>query len=126
MADCINKIHPMQQNLILSSLSETKVARSTKVPTKDMHKIGSSKDAETVLRLLCSSDIELREKVNRLFLNRENKVTGWFPVSKGGISGTVVDMKLVFSVALKCLASGIIVAHNHPSGNLKPSESDLS
>ncbi|MCB4800382.1 JAB domain-containing protein, partial [Neotamlana laminarinivorans] len=48
-----------------------------------------------------------------------------YPLSKGGVSGTVVDAKLVFSVALKCNASSIVIAHNHPSGNLKPSEADL-
>ena len=47
-------------------------------------------------------------------------------MSKGGVSGTFVDAKLVFSVALKCNASSIIIAHNHPSSNLNPSEADKS
>ena len=51
---------------------------------------------------------------------------GIYPLSKGGVTGTVVDAKLVFSVALKCNASNLIIAHNHPSGNLKPSEADKS
>ena len=59
-----------------------------------------------------------------MLLNRANKVLGIYPVSKGGVSGTLVDPKLIFSVALKCNASSIILAHNHPSGNLFPSEND--
>ena len=45
-------------------------------------------------------------------------------MSTGGITGTVVDIRLLLSVALKTAATGIILAHNHPSGNLKPSEAD--
>jgi DNA repair protein RadC len=47
-------------------------------------------------------------------------------MSKGGITGTVVDVRLIFAVALKCNACGIIVSHNHPSGNAKPSDADIS
>ena len=48
-----------------------------------------------------------------------------FILSQGGIAGTVVDLKLLFSVALKCVASGIIIFHNHPSGTTIPSTSDI-
>jgi DNA repair protein RadC len=68
--------------------------------------------------------IELQEEFKILLLNRANNVLGIYNLSKGGTSGTVVDAKLVFSVALKCNASSIIIAHNHPSGNLTPSEAD--
>jgi DNA repair protein RadC len=61
-----------------------------------------------------------------LLLNRNNQVLGVYSLSKGGVSGTFVDAKLVFSVALKCNASSIIIAHNHPSENLTPSEADKS
>jgi DNA repair protein RadC len=59
-----------------------------------------------------------------LFLNRSNKVINRMKLSQGGISGTVTDVRLVMKRALEYLASGIIVCHNHPSGNLNPSESD--
>ncbi|MCM8569536.1 JAB domain-containing protein [Gramella jeungdoensis] len=68
--------------------------------------------------------IELQEEFKILLLNRSNHVLGIYPISRGGVSGTLVDPKLVFSVALKCNASNIILAHNHPSGNLKPSKAD--
>lgn len=50
---------------------------------------------------------------------------GIYTLSKGGISGTMVDVKLLLSVALKCVASHIVVVHNHPSGNLTPSRADV-
>ncbi len=59
-------------------------------------------------------------------LNRANHVIGWFNVSIGGVASTVVDPKVIFSAALKCNASGIILSQNHPSGNLKPSDADLA
>lgn len=69
--------------------------------------------------------IQLLEEFKVLLLNRNNIVLGIYQVSKGGIAGTVVDPKLIFGVALKSVASSIILAHNHPSGNLKPSPEDL-
>ena len=69
--------------------------------------------------------IQLLEEFKVLLLNRNNIVLGIYQVSKGGIAGTVVDPKLIFGVALKAVASSIILAHNHPSGNLKPSPEDI-
>jgi DNA repair protein RadC len=70
--------------------------------------------------------IQLQEEFKVLLLNRANIVLGIYNMSKGGVSGTIVDVKLLLTAALKSNASGIIVAHNHPSGNLKPSDNDLS
>jgi DNA repair protein RadC len=70
------------------------------------------------------SAIELKEYFFMILLNRANKVIGYYKLSEGGISGTVVDLRLAFGTALKGLASGIIMAHNHPSGNICPSEED--
>ncbi len=61
-----------------------------------------------------------------LLLNRSNKIIDKKCISTGGVSGTVVDAKLIFKYALENLASGIIMFHNHPSGNLKPSQQDIS
>jgi DNA repair protein RadC len=60
-----------------------------------------------------------------LLLNRGNMVMKKHQVSFGGVSGTVVDPKIIFKIALENLASGIILVHNHPSGQLRPSEADL-
>jgi len=59
-----------------------------------------------------------------LFLNRSNKVINRLKIRQGGISGTVTDVRMIMKKAIENLASGIIVCHNHPSGNLSPSESD--
>ena len=69
--------------------------------------------------------IEMVEQFKIMLLNRANKVLGIFEVSTGGVSGTSADPKIIFAAALKGNASSIILAHNHPSGNLKPSEADL-
>jgi DNA repair protein RadC len=59
-----------------------------------------------------------------LFLNNSNKVISKSQLSKGGISGTIVDVRLVFKLALENGATGLILCHNHPSGNLQPSDAD--
>lgn len=69
-------------------------------------------------------DLE-KEEFWVIFLNRANSVIKKMPISSGGISGTTVDPRIIFKEAIACLASGIVLIHNHPSGNLKPSESDL-
>ena len=68
--------------------------------------------------------IEHIEEFKLLLMNRSNSVLGILAVSKGGLSGTVTDVRLIYQGAIKANASGIIVCHNHPSGNLNPSESD--
>ena len=109
-----------------NTLCEIKVTYSSKTKVSDRIKISSSASAAELLRAIWSDNLELREEFNVLLLNRANHVIGWFNVSLGGVASTVVDPKVIFSVALKCNASGIILSHNHPSGNLNPSEADLN
>lgn len=88
-------------------------------------KVNHSNDSfKILLNTWNKNTIELQEEFKILLLNRSNGVLGIYPLSKGGVSGTFVDAKLIFSVALKCNASNIILSHNHPSGNLNPSEAD--
>lgn len=115
----------MQTNLLTSNLAEIKITYSSTVKFKDRQKVSSSEDAVEALRAIWSDTLELREECNLLLLNRANRVLGWYRASQGGTAGTIIDPKLVFGVALKCNACGIIIAHNHPSGNTKPSQSDL-
>ena len=89
-------------------------------------KIKTSKDAADLFRSIWDADIlDICESVICIFLNRQNNTIGWFKVSQGGLSGTVVDNRLILVTALNCLALGIILCHNHPSGNLQPSEADM-
>jgi len=116
----------MQPNLLNYNLAEIQVSYRTTVKASERRKITNSKDSESVFREIWSDSMELKEEFYILLLNRANKVLGWYKVSEGGMSGTVVDPKLIFSTALKGLASSIILSHNHPSGNLKPSEQDIT
>jgi len=84
--------------------------------------------AEQAYRLLMDqwdeNKLEFVEQAKMLILNKANRVLGITNLSTGGITGTVIDPKLVFIAALKANASFIILAHNHPSGNLNPSPQD--
>lgn len=95
--------------------------------TKDKRvKINNSDSAYLILLSSWNKNtIELQEEFKVLLLNNANEVLGVQNLSKGGTKGTYVDVKLLFAIALKACASGIIIAHNHPSGTLEPSESDM-
>ena len=84
------------------------------------------KSSETVYKLFhpLMGDLE-HEEFWLLMLNRANRVLGRFKVSQGGLSGTVIDTRIILKKALDNLASSIIVCHNHPSGNKQPSDADL-
>jgi DNA repair protein RadC len=93
---------------------------------KDTIKIRSSKDSYDVIINSWNADtLQLQEEFKVILLNRSNTVLGIYPLSRGGVSGTIIDMKLLFSVALKCISSSMIIVHNHPSGSLTPSNADL-
>jgi DNA repair protein RadC len=67
----------------------------------------------------------LQERFIAMYMNRANRVIGIFDMAQGGITSTIVDIRLLISVALKTAATGIILCHNHPSGNLQPSSNDI-
>ncbi len=109
----------------IKGVSEVTLSYKTKVNPKDRTKVTSSKDAYQLLFDSWNKNtIEHVEEFKLLLMNRSNAVLGILSVSKGGISGTVTDIRLIFQGALKSNASGIIICHNHPSGNAYPSESD--
>ena len=107
-------------------IAEIQLSYKSTVKASQRPKITGSKEAYAILLQDWHKDyIEFVEQFKILLLNRANKVLGVFEVSTGGVSGTVADPKLIFAAAIKANASGIILAHNHPSGNLQPSQSDL-
>jgi len=79
---------------------------------------------DAILPVWNSGAIEYIEEAKIILLNRANEILGVYELSKGGISGTIVDIRIILGVALKCNASAIVLLHNHPSGNLQPSEPD--
>ena len=84
----------------------------------------SRKSFELILQKWEQDRIEMQEEVKVLLLNRNNKVLGIYALAKGGITSCVEDVRIILAVALKALATGIILVHNHPSGNLQPSADD--
>lgn len=107
-------------------VAEIQLSYKSNVKPSLRPKITSSRDAHEVLkRVWNDSVIELCEQFKVIFTNRANKVLGIFEVSTGGIAGTVADPKLIFVAALKAGATGLILSHNHPSGNLTPSHADI-
>ncbi len=88
----------------------------------DAGQIRCSKDAADIFQPLLS-DLH-HEEFWILFLNRSNRVIDRMKLSQGGISGTVTDVRIIMKKAVEFLASAIIVCHNHPSGNLNPSDAD--
>ena len=106
-------------------VAEIQLTYNNKVKAKDRPQIMSSRDAYWVLESNWSDQMGLVEEFNILLLDRSNRVLGMCPISKGGVSGTVVDLKIVFAAAIKSRASSIILAHCHPSGNLSPSQADI-
>jgi DNA repair protein RadC len=110
-------------NLFNYDIAEIQVSYSLKVKAKNRPVVTSSKDSYDIF-IRVFDNIEYTEKMYAMFLNRANRVLGVRMISSGGIAGTVCDPKNVFQVALKANASSIILCHNHPSGNLRPSDAD--
>jgi DNA repair protein RadC len=108
----------------MNIVSEIKLTYVRKV--KNQPQITSSDSAYNVLRENWDNGvIDLKEEFKVLILNRANKVQTIYPVSNGGTAGTIVDMKLIFAATLLNAGSAIILCHNHPSGSLTPSSSDI-
>ena len=86
-------------------------------------KVTGSKDAADAFRIFWPA-YEHIEFSYLLMLNRQNQILGYHQLSKGGMTGAVVDVRVIFQVALKASCTSIIIAHNHPSGNLDVSDAD--
>jgi DNA repair protein RadC len=108
-----------------TKVSEVELIYKSKVKASERPRISDSREAYALLMFHWDQGkIELIEEFKVIFLNQTNKVLGIFNVSSGGITGTVADPRLIFSAALKASACNIMLAHSHPSGNLKPSRAD--
>jgi DNA repair protein RadC len=102
---------------------ELKVVLNGYVPT---HQIRTSQDLyHYALSVIDKNTLALNENFYVIFLNRSNHVSGYFHASMGGITGTVVDVRNIMQAALLHNSTVMILLHNHPSGNLTPSQADL-
>jgi DNA repair protein RadC len=110
----------------LYQVAEIQLTYKSNVKPSQRPRITGSKDAFNILKENWDhGKIELVEQFKALFMNRANKVLGILDVSTGGVTGTVADPRVIFAAAIKAGACGFIVAHNHPSGNLLASQSDI-
>jgi DNA repair protein RadC len=108
-----------------TTISEVRLVYKTNVKASERLQVKCSKDAFDMFMENWDQDsIEHIEEFKLMLLTRSNKVLGIAEISKGGISGTVTDVRIILQYAIKANASGIIICHNHPSGNVQPSESD--
>lgn len=112
-----------QRNMVVA---EVQLVYKSKVKVSDRPTINKSQDAFRVLQNHWNYEvIDFLEEFKVMLLNRANRVLGLIDISMGGTAGTVADPKVIFAAAIKSAASGIILVHNHPSGNLKPSNADI-
>jgi len=89
-------------------------------------KVSGSKDVNAFIRTIYPVEINIREAMLVVFLNNSNNTVGYSLASIGGITGTMVDVRLVLRDALLTQCTSIIMVHNHPSGTVKPSQADIA
>lgn len=109
-----------------NKVNEIKISYIGGVKSHLWTKVSHSSDAaELLFENWDKGTIGLFETFKILLLNNSNKVKGEHIISQGGITGTLVDMRILFATVLKSLSVAIILAHNHPSGKLEPSKADI-
>lgn len=107
-------------------VNEIQISYKDRITSPFWHKISSSKDAaELLYEHWNKNTIEVHESFKIVLLNNSNKVKGIYQLSQGGITGTMIDLRILFAVVLKTLSVAIILTHNHPSGKLQASEADI-
>jgi DNA repair protein RadC len=89
-------------------------------------KIKDANDSSEFIKQFYQGDIEIYESFFLLLLNNANQTIGYAKISQGGVTSTVVDVKIIAKYVVDSLATNIILAHNHPSGNLNPSTADIN
>lgn len=109
----------------LFKVSEVEISYRNKIPYSERIQIVTSVTAHEILKQSWDENkLELVEQFKILLLDNQKNCLGISDISTGGTSACIVDPKIVFVTALKAKATAIILAHNHPSGNLQPSEAD--
>lgn len=113
------------KNIVSNKVAEIVLSYRPKVKLSQVPKITSSKEAyDVLLENWDKSKLQFVEQFKVMLLNRSNRVLGVVDVSTGGTSGTVADPKIIFAAGVKSNSSGMILVHNHPSGNRFPSNAD--
>ena len=107
-------------------VNEIKISYKGGIKSSNWHKIEKAEDAAELIYGDWDKDtIAIQEIFKVVLLNNSHNVKGIYQLSQGGITNTLIDLRLLFAVILKSLSVAIILSHNHPSGNLQPSEADV-
>lgn len=106
-------------------VSEITVSYKPRFEVSDRPIIRDSRTVVDILRKFWGDDVNLYESVNIILLNNANRVLGFSRITTGAIDSSIVDIYKILQIALTAHANGIILAHNHPSGNLSPSDADI-
>jgi DNA repair protein RadC len=110
----------------INNLGEVDVIYKYKSSLADRPSIKNSSDAIAILKGLYNHNrIGLQEQFIVVYVNRANKVIGCTNLFSGSSTCTIVDLKIILALGLKLMATGLLISHNHPSGNLTPSEEDI-
>ncbi|MGV0995504.1 JAB domain-containing protein [Empedobacter falsenii] len=113
-------------NIIVSEFSTEYKLKAVKNESFELNKIvNNHNQSELILRSLYDGSIMIYESFFVLFLDNSLRVKGFLKVSQGGLTQTSVDVRMIFNAALNCLATALIISHNHPSGKLEPSQADI-
>ncbi len=111
----------------LYKAAEVKLTYESKVKASERYQIKNAEDAaELLFKVWDMTTIEHVEEVKIILLNRANRVLGIATISKGGMNGSVIDTRVILQYAIKANATAVILAHNHPSGNLNASDADIT
>jgi len=114
----------MEQNNLFN-VAEVEISYRPNYRPSERPQISTSQQAYEILIAHWSLNrLDFLEEFKIILLNRRNKVLGLAEISTGGVSGTLADPKVIFAIALKSGASGVILCHNHPSQELEPSKED--
>jgi DNA repair protein RadC len=109
------------------SVAEIEIIYKSNIKNSERPKVGGSDDIARLLNDIWDvSKIDFLEQFKIILINRAGRILGIVDISSGGLTETVTDLRIIFATALKANASGIIIAHNHPSGSLTPSSADKS
>ena len=112
-------------NSTIGQLQEIMISYKPAEGMDNVNVVNTSLDAyKSIINFYDKDTITCQEQMVVMYLNRANKPIGVIPLFRGGLTGTVVDIKLIISIALKSLTSSIVVSHNQPSGNRVPSKED--
>jgi len=106
-------------------VAEVELIYKSKVKDSELPRVLTSRDVYEVFKQSWDENkIDFIEQFKIMLLNRSNRVLAIYEVSTGGITGTIADPRVIFTAALKANAVSLALAHNHPSGDIKPSRQD--